>query len=213
MTRIEIACIIGSYVLGAIPFALIIGLAWRGIDIRKFGSGNVGATNILRVLGPVPGGLVFLLDTGKGLAASRVAMALGAGPWVVLGSGLGSVAGHTASPFLGFRGGKGVATSLGVCIGLAPIPALLAFAIWVALVAIWRYVSLASIVATTAMPFLFVAFHSKLENLAVLIPATLLILVKHRSNIRRLLNGTEPQFGKSAPARDTAQTAPPEETQ
>ena len=210
MMTTDIACVVGSYVLGAIPFALIIGLVWRGIDIRKFGSGNVGATNILRTLGPVPGGLVFLLDTGKGFAAIRIAMALGASPWVVVGSGMASVVGHTASPFLGFRGGKGVATSLGVCIGLGPVPALLAFAIWIVFVAIWRYVSLASIVAATSMPFLFLAFRSKIEDQAVLIPAALLILIKHRTNIRRLMNGTEPRFGRSQPAvaGDVAQEAP-----
>ncbi len=211
----DIACVVGSYLLGSIPFALIVGLAWRGIDIREFGSGNVGATNILRTLGPAPGALVFLLDTTKGLAPIRVAMGLSHSPWVWVGCGLVAVLGHTASPFLRFRGGKGVATSLGVCIGLSPVPALIAFGIWILLVILWRYVSLASIVAATTMPILFAVLGRPREYQVILIPAALLILIKHRSNMRRLLNGTEPKFGRplpsEAPATDDAARSIPRE--
>lgn len=188
-----------SYILGALPFGLWVGKIAKGIDIRDFGSGNIGASNVLRTLGPGLGFLVFVLDTAKGLAAILVCRGMGLDEWWVVACGLLSVLGHTFSVFTGFKGGKGVATSLGVIIGLDPIIAAVAFLLWIVLVAATRYISLASVLAAASVPvqmFFWEArgVHSAYKSLAVL--AALLILVRHRSNIRRLLSGTEPRFGE-----------------
>jgi glycerol-3-phosphate acyltransferase PlsY len=202
MRIVEIGCLLGCYLLGAIPFGLLVGLGWRGIDIRKFGSGNIGATNILRTLGPVPAALVFLLDTGKGFAAVVIAAGvLGdshrAG-WVLVGCAFLAILGHTASPFLVFRGGKGVATALGVSVGIAPLPAALCLALWILVVLVWRYISVASMIAGVAMPFAFLATRQPHQYLAYVIPMAVLVVVKHIPNIRRLLAGTEPKIGRKA---------------
>ncbi|MGB9620670.1 MAG: glycerol-3-phosphate acyltransferase, partial [Armatimonadota bacterium] len=120
-------CLAASYLLGAIPFGLIVGKLTRGIDIRQFGSGNIGASNVLRTLGPGPALLVFALDTAKGLAAVEICRRFGLSEWWIVAGGLLSVFGHTFSVFLAFKGGKGVATALGVVIGLCPVIAAVGF--------------------------------------------------------------------------------------
>ena len=144
-----------SYLLGAIPFGVIVG-KMRGVDIRAVGSGNSGATNVWRVLGPVAGTSVFLLDVLKGLAAPFIGRAL-VGPteyWPIALCALLAVVGHTFSCFLKFRGGKGIATGLGMAVGLMPIPALLAFALWGIVLLLSRMISVASVVAVAAAPII-----------------------------------------------------------
>ncbi len=201
----EATVLIVSYLLGAIPVGLIVGKVSRGIDIRDFGSGNIGATNVLRTLGKGPATVVMVGDTVKGLAAVELAKALLSGPYLeywVIAAGLVSIVGHGASPFLGFKGGKGVATSLGVIFGLNWLIAAIAFGLWVALVATIRYVSIASITAAFSVPIM-MHFSKELfgkatprEYTIFALVAAHLILLKHKSNIGRLLRGSEPKFGQ-----------------
>lgn len=187
------------YLVGAIPFGLIIGLTTRGIDIRKYGSGNIGASNVLRTLGTGPALLVFFFDTVKGFAAVLLCIALGLGEWWVVAGGLLSVVGHTFSVFLNFRGGKGVATSLGVIFGLSPVIAAIALVFWAALVGVTRYISVASIIATISVPLQMVFWRSMEVPVAYQLlagVAALAIVLKHISNVKRLMAGTEPRIGQ-----------------
>lgn len=216
-----IALLIGSYLCGSIPFGLIVGRL-KGIDIRQHGSGNIGATNAGRVLGRPYGYLVFLLDLMKGLAPVLCAGKLLHGMldaglasrfylcWVAIAAA--AVVGHMFPVFLGFKGGKGVATSLGVVLGIYPfftVPALGAFGVWLIAVRVTRYVSVASIGAALAFPVLFgvwaMMYQQPWGGFADLWPlylmsgiVALLIVIRHRGNIRRLLNGAEPRIGQTA---------------
>jgi glycerol-3-phosphate acyltransferase PlsY len=209
---------VGSYLLGAIPFGLVVSRL-RGVDIRRQGSGNVGATNVGRVMGRRWGALVLALDVGKGVMCTAGASVLlqqagdnstGAGPapgdLVLLGVGLCCVIGNVAPVYLRFKGGKGVATSLGVILGIYPYltwPGLAALVVWVVVVKVSRYVSLGSIAAACTLPAAFVAIslvmgwplgeHYPLLGLSVAM--ALMVLVRHRGNIGRLLAGTENKIG------------------
>jgi len=203
------AMIVAAYLAGSVPFGVIVARA-KGVDLRKVGSGNVGATNVARTLGKRWGYLVFGLDMLKGLLPVALA-----GVWLApdrppsppqqglwLGVGLAVIAGHVFSIFLGLRGGKGVATALGVVLGIYPYftwAGLAAFALWVAVLLVSRYVSLASIVAALAFGPLLVVFNlrqaGRLWPLMTFAAAIIvLILVRHRTNVRRLLAGTENRF-------------------
>lgn len=189
--------ILGSYFLGAVPFGLIVGKACRGIDIREYGSGNIGATNIMRTLGPGPAAAVFLLDVGKGCLPVVVARHLFAGsPWIIVACGMLAILGHTLSLFLNFRGGKGVATSLGVFIGLDWRVAVIGFASWVLMVAVTRYVSVAALTAAVVIPTLTFAFGLPTPYKAFAVLAGIFVMVKHRSNMSRLLQGKESRWGQ-----------------
>lgn len=183
-----------SYVIGSVPTGLWLGLALRGVDIRKHGSKNIGATNALRVLGKPIGVIAFLVDVGKGLAAVLLIARLAPSAYAPMACGVAAIAGHTASVFLKFRGGKGVATAGGVFLGLCPLPTLIAAAVFVMVVALTRMVSAGSI---TAAAVLVIAIHVlpygwPLRAIATLI--ALLVVVKHRSNIQRILRGEENKF-------------------
>ena len=195
----EYLALVACYLLGAIPFGVIVGKVTRGIDIRDFGSGNIGFTNVLRTLGPGPGLVVFIGDTGKGLVAIELCRRLGMSDYLIVAGGLLSLLGHSFSVFLKFGGGRAVATSLGVMVGLTPVIAGVAFVLWLALVGLTRYVSIASMVATVSvlvMVFLWKAQHVPIPYQVVAAIATTLILAKHTSNIKRLINGTEPRIGQ-----------------
>jgi glycerol-3-phosphate acyltransferase PlsY len=200
--------IIGAYLLGSVPFGLLIARA-HGKDLRSIGSGNIGATNVSRALGRKWAAVCFLLDVLKGLVPMLAVGRIISSPptaaqlLLALAVGCAAVAGHIFPIYVKFRGGKGVATSFGVAIGLWPyytICAALSFVIWVVVVLICRYVSLASIAASIGFPvFLMVAIilipDWNIGNLwPLLIAATaipLMVIVRHRQNIRRLLGGTE----------------------
>jgi len=194
-----------SYLVGSVPFGYLVG-RMGGIDIRRWGSGNVGATNVARVLGVRRGALVFALDALKGagatgLVAGGCARIFGtdAGLLPVL-CAAGVILGHTFTCWLKFKGGKGVATALGAWLVLRPVETLIALAVWGVVAAIWRYVSLASIVAAVAFPGVLVtfSFHDLRAALPQLVFAGLfsaLVLVKHASNIVRLVRGTENKIG------------------
>ena len=197
------ALLIGSYILGSIPFGLLIVSAWRGIDIRKYGSGNIGATNVLRTAGKVPAVLVFIADVSKGFLPVIVAERLFPGMlWMPVLAGLCAMVGHTASIFLRFQGGKGAATGLGIYLGLNPVAAAIGFAIWILLIRITRYVSIASMIGAASIPVTFCVVHQPIPDKVFALFATAYVVFKHRSNIRRLVQGTESKWGEKAKASE-----------
>lgn len=186
-----------SYLLGSIPFGLLIGKA-QGVDLREHGSKNIGATNAFRVLGKSPGILVFALDALKGFVAVKLAsLSVFSTPAVFMPLTLGVVAilGHTFPVWLKFKGGKGVATSLGVFLGVCPVPAGLAFFCWLVVFLTFRIISIASIAAAFFFPIMILfTYRQKPDSWPLFIVSLLLlgfILFTHRSNIGRLRRGEE----------------------
>ena len=215
---------LAAYVIGSTPFGVLIART-RGVDLRKCGSGSVGATNVGRILGRPMGFLCFFLDVVKGLLPVLAAGALlkldsasqspsSLEQAIVLGVGCGAILGHVFSIYLGFRGGKGVATSLGVVLGVFPYftwPGLAALGVWIVVTLVSRYVSLGSICAAVGFVVFFVLFnHARLAavwplgTFAAVMAA--LIILRHRTNIARLLAGTENRIGrKPASSNDEQQ--------
>lgn len=183
-----------SYFIGALPFGVIVGRR-LGVDVRTVGSGNTGATNVWRALGPRAGALVFALDVLKGLAGPLIARGLGASEGIVAACAVVAVLGHVFSIFLKGRGGKGIATALGAIIGLHAPLALTALGIWGVVFALSRWVSLASIAAAVAVLILPWVFHVPLAHAVVIGAMGILAIAKHIPNIKRLLDGTEPKVG------------------
>jgi glycerol-3-phosphate acyltransferase PlsY len=187
-----------AYVIGSIPTAYIFGKIMKGIDIREYGSGNVGATNVFRVIGKVPGIIVLILDAAKGLVcvACIAPMVLFFAPvtrpelYRIL-IGLSAIAGHNWTLFLKFKGGKGVATSAGVAIGLIPKIFWLGFLVWLITFFISGFVSLASIIAVISIPIFTLAFGEPAEIVIFMCLLCLIIVYKHKPNIRRLARGEE----------------------
>jgi glycerol-3-phosphate acyltransferase PlsY len=187
-----------AYLLGSIPFGYLIVRWQKGIDVRNTGSGGTGATNVMRNLGIVGFVGTFLLDVGKGILAVLLASRLTSGDprWIALSS-VAAILGHCFPIWLRFRGGKGVATGVGVFLALAPVQVALALVIFAIIVAIWRYISLGSIVATAAFPLLFHFMkHAPLPIVFGAAGGALIIITMHHANIRRLLSGTENKVGR-----------------
>jgi glycerol-3-phosphate acyltransferase PlsY len=193
-----IAALIAAYLIGSVPFALILARRWGTADPRNFGSGNLGAANVLRASGVKAGVLVALLDIAKGAAGVMVAQGLhgGAAP---AAAGLAAVVGHVYPVWLGFRGGKGVATAGGAFAVLTPLAIAPALAIFTATVWATRYVSLASIAATLALPPLAYATGGPMPVVLSALAAASLIVFRHRSNLERLRAGTERRLQTRAP--------------
>ena len=185
-----------GYLLGSIPSGWLAGRWLKGIDLREIGSGSTGATNVLRHVGKGPALVVFLIDVGKGAAAVLIARALGLGDWIQVLAGLTALAGHIWPVWLGFKGGKAVATGLGLFLGLAWPVGLASFGVFLAVFSLSRYVSLASVLAAISLPLLMAAGTDSNANLVVALVAMLLVLWRHRSNIKRLINGTEPKLSQ-----------------
>ena len=185
-----------GYLLGSIPSGWLAGRWLKDIDLRELGSGSTGATNVLRQVGKGPALVVFLIDVGKGAAAVLIARALGLGDWIQVLAGLTALAGHIWPVWLGFKGGKAVATGLGMFLGLAWPVGLASFGVFLAVFSLSRLVSLASVLAAITLPLLMAAGSGSKANLVVALVAMLLVLWRHRSNIQRLLNGTEPKLGQ-----------------
>jgi glycerol-3-phosphate acyltransferase PlsY len=204
-----------SYLIGAIPFGLIVGLS-KGIDVRKAGSGNIGASNVGRLLGRKYFVIVFTLDLGKGLlpalAAGFVVGFKATDPtlellWLIVA--YAAMVGHMFSIFLGFKGGKGVATAAGVLLGIFPyftIPAVFGLTLWYVIFKITRYISVASIIGSSSLPVFYIiigliagwpVFGRQLPLLIAASLMALMIVVKHRGNIARLMAGTENRAPKS----------------
>lgn len=197
-------CVLGFF-FGALPAGLWVA-RFRGIDIRKVGSGNIGFTNVWRCVGRKEGGLVLVADILKGaLPTALLPLWLPEGDGLLrldvaaLLIGVAAILGHCFTPFAGFRGGKGVATSLGVFLVLAWLPLLITLALWIAIVAATRYISLGSVCAAVALPVLIAFLQSpRIPLFWAAAMIGLLVLVKHRSNMVRLVKGQESRFSLSS---------------
>lgn len=195
----------GSYLLGSIPFGYLIGRI-AGIDIRKAGSGNIGATNVLRILGKRHGYPVFVLDFLKGFGAVKLSMLLAMRPppnWnspELFGiiAAVSSVVGHSYPPWLKFKGGKGVATSAGALFALTAIGGLIGLGIWIIIFWLTRYVSVASVTAALVLPVVILVISWRNESAKAIfyfsVCAAAVVIWRHRSNLFRLMHGTEPRF-------------------
>ncbi len=188
--------IVICYLLGSVIFSFIVGKLWKGIDIRKYGSGNAGATNTLRVMGIVPAVLVLILDIGKGVLAVWIGKWFYPDVyWVRVACGLAVILGHNWPIFFRFKGGKGISTTIGMVATLAFVPGVIAGGIGILSIMITRYVSLGSLLFTALFPVSLLLLHSPVE----LVWASLFILVlafwKHRKNIQKLLSGQEHKLG------------------
>src|SRR5215471_2500026 len=203
---ILVSLVLGSYLLGSIPFGYLAGRL-AGIDIRQAGSGNVGATNVVRVLGKRYGYPVFALDVLKGFGAVKVSMLLAPGqppdwnsPEIFrILAAICSVLGHLYPPWLKFKGGKGVATSAGALLALTPVATLIGVAIWIIVFWLSRYVSLASVTAAVVLPMVILVITWQDQNKAKPLVyssacVAAIVLWRHRSNLSRLMRGTEPRF-------------------
>jgi glycerol-3-phosphate acyltransferase PlsY len=208
MSPLLYALPLGAYLYGSVPFGYLLARWLRGVDIRTIGSGNIGATNAARALGFRFFPLIFLLDVSKGLLPTLAALELvGArGPYaphpLVVATGVAAILGHVFPLYLGFKGGKAVATSAGFFVVVAPWSLAAAAGVWALLFALWRYVSLASIAAAVALPLDVCLtrpdpFGSGIFLSATAILAGLLVIYLHRANIRRLLAGKESRVGKA----------------
>jgi len=192
----------GAYLLGSVPFGMLVARG-RGIDLRAVGSGNIGATNVWRALGPGWALVVFALDFGKGVVSVLAARALlggeatawwPAGGWVL--TGVAAIVGHTFPVFAGFHGGRGAATGLGTVVGLHWPTAVIAAGVWGATLWATRIVSVSTLVTVVAVPITMRLMHTGAPITALGIGGATLIFVRHISNIRRLLRGEEPRIGR-----------------
>ncbi len=189
-----------AYLLGSIPFGLLLAKLFGGTDVRKAGSGNIGATNVARVVGPLAGILTLVFDTAKGTAAVWFAGRATdeSATWMMIAA-FAVLLGHCFPVWLKFKGGKGVATALGVFLALCPLAAGSALLLFLLFVAYWRYVSLGSVAAAAAMPlfiyFLWAPHHAPPISIDVgTLAIALLVIYKHDGNLQRLVEGTEPRF-------------------
>lgn len=190
---IVVALVVTAYLLGSIPTGLLLGKAY-GIDVRQEGSGNIGATNLYRTVGRKVGIITLIGDCLKGLIPVLVvkfsALPADYAAWV----GLSAFCGHVFSVFLKFKGGKGVATALGVFLGLAPLAVTIAIALFAVLMFVWRYVSLGSVCAAAAMPVAVALMGGNRALVVVTLLIAVIVIIRHHENIRRLLSGTENRF-------------------
>jgi glycerol-3-phosphate acyltransferase PlsY len=194
---------VSAYLLGSIPFGLILAKIFGSGDVRNEGSGNIGATNVARVAGPLAGILTLVLDGAKGAAAVLLAerYSNGSAMWMII-AGLAALIGHCFPIWLKFKGGKGVATAAGVYLALSPLAFLAGLILFILVVAFWRYVSLGSISAAVAMPmllyFLWAPHHAPPPMITFgALAVAMLIVYKHDANLQRLVNGQEPKFSFS----------------
>lgn len=188
-----------AYLLGSIPSGYLAGRWCAGIDLRQLGSGSTGATNVLRQVGKGPALVVLLVDILKGTAAVRLAAAVPATatPLGLVAAGLLALAGHIWPVWLGGRGGKAVATALGVLLGLVPAVGLACLGVFLTILTISRIVSLSSVTAAVALPLLMLAGAAPAPVLVLGVLTSALVVWRHRSNLQRLLAGTEPRLGQS----------------
>jgi len=188
--------IIVSYLLGSVSFSILFAKWLRKIDIREHGSGNAGATNTLRVLGKGPAIAVFLLDIAKGVVGTLIGLWLGDGnDWVTVACGLAAIGGHNWPVFFRFKGGKGIATTIGALIVWAFLPALIAGIVAILVIVFTRYVSLGSMVFAVLLPIVLLFFNWEAAYLWGTIVVAVLAVYRHRKNIVKLLNGTENKLG------------------
>ena len=186
---------VASYLIGSIPNGFILARLTKGIDIRQFGSGNIGATNVWRTLGPVPGIIVLLLDMSKGVASVLIGRYLG-GVGTELIAAFLALCGHSWPIFLKFKGGKIVATGGGIILAISPLTTLVALVVLLITVAISRYVSLGSILAAITVPVTMIILRMNILYILFGVVIAVFVIYKHRPNIKRILSGTEFKVGK-----------------
>lgn len=196
---LNVLLILAGYLLGSVPTGLLAGRAW-GVDVRRVGSGNIGMANVLRAAGRNAAVVTMAGDMLKGLVPVVVARLVTDNDWVVAAVALAAVVGHCWPVFLGFKGGKGVATGAGTTIALAPLVGLVLFAIWWAIVFVSRYTSLGAIILMIAGPFAFILTGQPLPYVLYTILGGALVLWRHRENARALLSGTERKIGEQSPS-------------
>lgn len=196
-------CLLAAYGLGSIPTGWLVVKWLRGVDLRQQGSGSTGATNVLRVAGRWPALAVLLVDAGKGTVAILLAKGLGATPWQQLAVGLCALAGHVWPLWLRFRGGKAVATGLGVFLGLSPAVALACLGSFLMVLASVRMVSAASLTAGVLLPVLMAwgttGSAARLPYTLLALAAMALVIWRHRGNMKRIRMGQEPRLGQKTP--------------
>ena len=193
---IEVVALLTAYAIGSIPFAFLIATKLAGVDVRRVGSGNLGAANVYRTTRPALGFLVFGLDATKGVASVLAAQAFGLALPLQAASGVAAVAGHIWPVWFGTRGGKGVAAASGAFFVLAPTPTVVAAGIFAAAVAVTRYVSLGSIAASASLPLLTYLTDAAVSVVSAASVSAILIIARHRSNLARLRAGTERKLGE-----------------
>ncbi len=186
--------VIAAYLIGSIPMGLIFGKLFWKKDLRQFGSHNIGATNAWRILGRKAGLLIFIFDFLKGQLGVLLGACMFASPGAMVVGGLFAMLGHMFPIFIGFKGGKGVATALGVIAALMPKVTAIVFIVWLVLTLITRYVSVASIVAAVLTPILAAAFKEPIIYFLFGLVAAVVIVFRHRENIQRLKAGRENKF-------------------
>lgn len=197
-TLTAILVVVGSYLLGSIPFGYVLPRIFRKEDIRKVGSGNVGATNVFRIYGRWLGVPVAVLDVLKGLVPAVVGLSLGS-DWLAIAAGAAAMIGHARPIWLGFsKGGKMVATAGGVSLALAPFAALSCLLLWLVVFLLTKYASLASLAAAVALPLATVALGASWPIVGFAAAACLAVVALHRQNVARLLAGNEPRFNRTA---------------
>lgn len=197
MIYIKSALLILSYLLGSIPFGLVLTRYYAGIDIRTEGSGNIGFTNVLRVVGKKAAFLTLAGDALKGFLPVAAAKLLFDDNNLAAATGIVAVIGHDFPVFLRFKGGKGVATSFGTLFGLMPLAGIITLLIWLTVFYLWKYSSLAAITSYLTLPLTIVCFDFTSSNIAFAFIIIILLLIKHIQNIKRLLKGTESKIGSN----------------
>jgi glycerol-3-phosphate acyltransferase PlsY len=194
----NIVLLIAAFILGSIPFGIIVAKA-KGVDLKKVGSGNIGATNVLRSIGKWPAVLTLLGDIGKGTISVAIGRYCGAGSVYEGLIGIAAIVGHNFSVFLGFKGGKGVATSLGVLLLYTPTAALCTIMIWLVVAIATKYSSLGAIVSFGLLPLNVLLFDPNgTQKLPAAILITFFLLLRHKDNMQRLIRGTERKIGQRA---------------
>ena len=190
--------IIAAYLIGSVPFALLLARRWGAVDLRTLGSGNLGAANVLRASGVRAGVIVAVLDVAKGAASVALAMRMTDGAIAPAAAGFAAVIGHIYPVWLKFKGGKGVATACGVFSMLTPLAVPPSLAVFLVTVWLTKYISLGSILATIALPSIAYATHAPAAALVAAWAAAALIVFRHRSNVVRIVGGTERRIGVRA---------------
>jgi acyl phosphate:glycerol-3-phosphate acyltransferase len=190
----DLALILLAYLLGSLSFGLLMARIYGGADLRRSGSGNIGATNVARTLGKTAGILALLGDGAKGLVAVLLAQAWGQAPILPAVAACVVVLGHMFPLYHGFRGGKGVATALGALLPTLPLPLFGGLLVWLVVVATWRYVSAGSILAALVVPLLAVLWSYPWPLVLAAVLIALLVLYKHRDSLHRLRQGSEAKF-------------------
>jgi len=188
------------YLVGAVPVGYLVARLAGGVDIRRHGSGNVGATNVLRTLGKGPAAVTFAGDAAKGWLAVLLAEAIGPELWWGAAGAVLAIVGNCWSVFLGFRGGKGVATGLGAFLRLVPLATLPAILVWAIVTLTFRYVSLASLTASACLPIGVLLLGYPVQALVATVAALLIVMARHRDNLARLVAGTERKLGERVSA-------------